>query len=264
MAASLLLPLTESTDVAMVGGKAAALANMLHAGISVPPGFVITTAVTALTPDLEASILDRFDALHASFVAVRSSAVGEDSGDAAWAGQLDTFLNTTRDELIDNIKKCWESAQSERAASYAQQRSLQATKPAVIVQAMVQSEVSGVAFSAHPVTQNREQIVIEAGFGLGEAIVSGQITPDTYITDKTSGDIIEKHVSNQLKQLKQSGWKELGEAGAKQKLSDEEITALALQVRQLEQHFGYPVDVEWARADGAWYILQARPITTLA
>ncbi len=270
MANSRIIPLRDSDDVGLVGGKASALNHLIIAGSTVPPGFVLPTTLSesSLTAEVERQILDHFDALNVPFVAVRSSAVGEDGADAAWAGQLDSFLNTPRDKLISNIKKCWQSANSERAKSYAQQRSLQTTTPAVIVQAMVQSEVSGVAFSVHPVTQNRSQCVIEAGLGLGEAVVSGQITPDTYVIDKTSGQILEKHVSAQTKQLKQapdgsSEWAELGGKGEQQKLADTEIMELAGQVQALETRFGFPVDIEWARAHGTLYTLQSRPITTL-
>jgi pyruvate,water dikinase len=132
---------------------------------------------------------------------------------------------------------------------------------------MINSEVSGIAFSVHPVTQDRNQIIIEAGFGLGEAIVSGQITPDSYVVDKQDWHIIELSVNEQKKALyrKEGGgneWKDLGEKGKQQVLNEKEITELAKLIAKIEKHYGFPVDVEWAKED-KFYIVQSRPITTL-
>ncbi|MEK6879542.1 MAG: PEP/pyruvate-binding domain-containing protein, partial [Nanoarchaeota archaeon] len=136
--------------------------------------------------DIARDIEKNFKKLGAKFVAVRSSATSEDSSTAAWAGQLDSYLNTTEKDLLENVKKCWASLFTPRAIFYRKEKNLHKTKisVAVVVQKMVESESSGIAFSVHPVTQDENQVIIEAGFGLGEAIVSGQITPDSYVVDK--------------------------------------------------------------------------------
>ena len=135
---------------------------------------------------------------------------------------------------------------------------------------MVQSEVSGIAFSVHPVTQDRDQMIIEAGFGLGEAIVSGSITPDSYVVEKSTRKILDKNITTQEKGLFRdegggSSWRELPrEKGEKATLSDEEVLELSELVVKIEKHYGFPVDVEWAREKDKFCIVQSRPITTLA
>lgn len=133
-------------------------------------------------------IKKEFKKLGAKYVAVRSSATDEDSSSAAWAGQLDSFLNTTENTLLQNVQKCWASLFTPRAIFYRFEKGLhnQKISVAVVVQKMVDSEKSGIAFSVHPVTEDRNQLIIEADFGLGEAIVSGQITPDSYVVEKNN------------------------------------------------------------------------------
>ena len=219
---------------------------------------------------IEKSIKEHFKKLNARFVAVRSSATSEDSSTAAWAGQLDSFLNTTEKTLLENVKKCWASLFTPRAIFYRFEKKLHKEKisVAVVVQKMVDSEQSGIAFSVHPVTQDRNQLIIEAGFGLGEAIVSGQITPDSYIVEKKGWLMLEKNISEQQKALVKSSkggneWIELGEKGKKQVLSDKEVIELAKLIVHIEDHYGFPVDVEFAREKGKFFIVQSRPITTL-
>src|SRR6185503_14024670 len=127
--------------------------------------------------DIEKEIFSHFEDLGADFVAVRSSATAEDSSSAAWAGQLESYLNTTDEKLIENVQHCWASLFTPRAIFYRFEKGMQKThiSVAVVVQKMVDSEVSGIAFSVHPVTEDYNQLIIEAGFGLGEAIVSGQV-----------------------------------------------------------------------------------------
>ena len=258
----------EATNISLVGGKAFALSKMIQGGFNVPNGFVLSAnTFNNMTPQLSEAVLAAFDNLGADFVAVRSSAIGEDSQDAAWAGQLDTFLNCTRKNLIENINACWKSAYSERATSYAQQKGIESTKVAVIIQEMIPSEVSGVAFSTHPVTQDSAQVVIEAGLGLGEAIVSGEITPDTYIVNKETGRAIEKHISAQKKKLVrgptgETAWEDID--NNLPKLTDQHITELTMLATKIEVFFQSPVDVEWAIYNNVMYVLQSRPITTLA
>ncbi|MFC1682348.1 PEP/pyruvate-binding domain-containing protein [Nanoarchaeota archaeon] len=151
--------------------------------------------------DIKKRVLEEFDKLDSKFVAVRSSATSEDSASAAWAGQLDTFLNTTRNNLLENVKKCWASLFTPRAIFYRFEQKLEKEKVsvAVVIQKMIDSEESGIAFSVHPVTEDENQIIIEAGFGLGEAIVSGQITPDSYVVTKDNLEIIDININEQKK-----------------------------------------------------------------
>jgi len=220
--------------------------------------------------DIKTEIAKFYKNLDCKFVAVRSSATSEDSASAAWAGQLDSFLNTTEETLLENIKKCWASLFTPRAIFYRFEKKLNKNKisVAVVVQKMVDSEESGIAFSVHPVTQDENQIIIEAGFGLGESIVSGSITPDSYVVDKQGFLILDITVNEQTKALykKTKGgneWKELGEKGKKQVLTGKEIIELSKLIIKIENHYGFPCDIEWAKEKGKFYIVQSRPITTI-
>lgn len=221
--------------------------------------------------DIGEEIKKGFIELDSPFVAVRSSATAEDSSSAAWAGQLDSFLNTTEIDLLTNVQKCWASLFTPRAIFYRFEKGLQKQKisVAVVVQKMVDSEVSGIAFSVHPVTQDYNQIIIEAGFGLGEAIVSGQITPDGYVVTKNDFEIVEKIISEQIRflQKKKKGgndWEMVPYSKRKtQKVSDAGIIELARLVVRIENHCGFPCDIEWAFENEKFLITQSRPITTL-
>jgi pyruvate, water dikinase len=211
-------------------------------------------------------------------VAVRSSATAEDSSVASWAGELESYLNVNEKNLIESVKKCWASLFTPRAIFYRFEKKLSDSKifVAVVVQEMVQSEVSGITFTVHPVTEDREQMVIEAGYGLGEAIVGGMITPDTYIISKVECrisnqgkcKIIDKNISEQGMMIVRSadGTKKMKvpvKIRDKQKLPDAEIDRLAELCLIIEKHYKKPQDIEWAFANGKLYIVQSRPITTL-
>jgi len=226
---------------------------------------------TEISEEISLEILKFFDQLGAEFVAVRSSATAEDSSSAAWAGQLDTYLNTTRENLLKNVRRCWASLFTPRAIFYRFEKELQKQhiSVAVVVQKMVQSEVAGIAFSVHPVTRDRNQMIIEAGYGLGEAVVSGQITPDSYIVDKQDSTIIDINVSEQEKGLFKKGidgneWVNISEdLKERQKLTNEQVLVLAELIIKIEKHYGFPCDIEWALEKEEFYITQSRPITTL-
>ncbi len=221
--------------------------------------------------DLAVEIVKDFKKLKTKYVAVRSSATAEDSTQASWAGELETYLNTTEKNVLARVKDCWSSLFTPRAIFYRHEQKLHRAKVsvAVVVQAMVQSEIAGIAFTVHPVTKDRNQMIIEAGYGLGEAIVSGQITPDSYVVDKKNLSLLDINVAEQLKfmQGKPGGgnvWKPI--SGAKrqsQKLTGREILVLAKICLGIEKHYRFPCDIEWAFARGVFYITQSRPITTL-
>jgi pyruvate, water dikinase len=221
--------------------------------------------------DLATDLLTAFKKLGSPFVAVRSSATAEDSSDASWAGELETYLNTTEKTLLENVKLCWSSLFTPRAIFYRHEKDLVKTKVsvAVVVQAMIDSEISGITFTVHPVTQDKEQMIIEAGYGLGEAIVSGSITPDAYVIDKRDFSIIDINISLQereiVKCLRQGvKWKKIpAKMQEKQKLSGQEIIELAKICANIEKHYKFPCDIEWAYFKSKFYITQSRPITTL-
>lgn len=233
----------------------------------------------AMPAQTEEEILRHFEILGTEFVAVRSSATAEDSSAAAWAGQLDTFLNTTRETLLKNVQRCWASLFTPRAIFYRFEKEMHDShiSVAVVVQKMVQSDVSGIAFSVHPVTQDYNQLIIEAGWGLGEAIVSGQVTPDSYVVKKDDWSLVDVNVSEQERMIvkkdksgsdgtdgKEDNWIEVPfEKRDTQKLSGPHILDLAKLVVHIETHYGFPCDIEWAMEGGVLYITQSRPITTL-
>jgi phosphoenolpyruvate synthase/pyruvate phosphate dikinase len=232
--------------------------------------FLIKNAV--MPADIAEEVQTEFAKLDAPFVAVRSSATAEDSASAAWAGQLDSFLNTTAETLLTNVQNCWASLFTPRAIFYRFEKQLhtQRISVAVVVQKMIASEVSGIAFSVHPVTEDRNQLIIEAGYGLGEAIVSGQVTPDSYVVEKEPRKIIDINVASQTRALyrKEGGgneWQDIAEPKASaQVLSEAQIFELSEIVIGIENHYGFPCDIEWAFENGEFFIVQSRPITTLS
>ena len=227
---------------------------------------------TKMPKELSEQIKNEFKKLKAKFVAVRSSATAEDSSIASWAGELETYLNTTDKSLLQNVKKCWSSLYTPRAIFYRYEKQLtdQKVSVAVVVQKMIESEVSGITFTVHPVTKDKNQMIIEAGLGLGEAIVSGQITPDSYIVDKQDLSILDINISEQKKMLVRKGvngnitWKPvLKNKQESQVLPGKQIIELAKICKNIEKHYKKPQDIEWAFAKGKFYITQSRPITTL-
>jgi len=271
------LPLDEvgSSDVSVAGGKAAQLGELISFGMSVPAGFVLSTAAYDefsggdTTIEFEEEVLSAFDGLGAESVAVRSSATVEDSAEASWAGELETYLNVRRCGLLDAVEKCWSSIEAPRAQAYKKEKNIsKKISVAVVVQEMVDAEVAGVCFTVHPVTKNRNQLIIEACFGLGEAVVAGLITPDNYVVDKNTMKVVETHVNTQNKKIvyADKGTKEVGltwEEGSRRKLPDEKIVEIAGQCKKIEDHYSFPQDVEWAIKDEKIHILQTRPVTTL-
>ncbi len=223
-----------------------------------------------ISDSLKNLILDHFKGEDHFRVAVRSSATAEDGMNHAWAGQLESYLNVTEDTLFEAVKKCWASLFAPRAIHYRIKNGLidEHISVAVVVQEMLQADVAGVAFSVHPVTKNTNEMIIEACYGLGEALVSGSITPDTFILKKDSLEISFRHISTQSRKIvgTESGteWQDIdADQAGKQKITDEQLLALGDAVIGLEQFYGHGVDIEWGIKEGEIYILQARPITTL-
>lgn len=203
------------------------------------------------------------------YVAVRSSATAEDLPDASFAGQQETYLNVKGEEnVVEMVKKCWSSLYTPRAIYYRIQKGFrhEDVSIAVVVQKMVNSEKSGVMFTSHPVT-GEKIAVIEAVFGLGEAIVSGIVTPDTYVYDRTERKLKEVKIGDKKLMIVRQNDKtveiELGNKAKERVLSDEEIERLVEIGEIIEEHYGHPQDVEWAIEKGKIYIVQSRPITTI-
>ncbi|MBI4948085.1 phosphoenolpyruvate synthase [Candidatus Berkelbacteria bacterium] len=229
-----------------------------------------------LPADLVRAIEKAYGEMDEGPVAVRSSATAEDLPDASFAGQQATFLNIEgKEQLIKAIRECWASLFEARAIYYRTVNKFDHMKVgiAVPVQKMVQSEVSGIMFTVDPVTEDTTKITIDAGLGLGEAIVSGSVTPDHYVVDKADFKIVSKEIGAQEWQIIRDTSPGAGgenvhrnltpEQMKNPKLTDEQIVALAKIGKQVEDHYGKPQDTEWAYEGGSFYMVQARPVTTL-
>jgi rifampicin phosphotransferase len=206
-------------------------------------------------------------------VAVRSSATAEDMPDASFAGQQDTYLNVSGTmALLANVKRCWASLWTARAVTYRQKQGYDHDQVAlaVVVQAMVGADVAGVLFTADPLTGDRDTMVINASWGLGEAIVSGTVNPDTWSVAKMDLAVRSREIGSkdvQVVHASDGGTEEIpvpAEKRGEPSLSDGELLELAAIGKSIEEHYRAPMDVEWALSDGRFYVLQARPITTLS
>lgn len=205
-------------------------------------------------------------------MSVRSSATCEDGSATAWAGQLETYLDVSPEEIEAQVRACWHSIFRAPALAYGAAHGYGAGEfgVAVVVQEMVSSEVSGIGFSVHPVTQEPDLRLIEACFGLGEAIVSGKIMPDQYVVKRGAREIVENTRGRQREGLflehgqPKPRWQDLGERGAEPKLNEAQVLEYAGILDRIEAHYGFPVDTEWALTGEGFHLLQSRPITTLA
>lgn len=204
-------------------------------------------------------------------VAVRSSATAEDLPDASFAGQQESYLNITGDaNVLVKVRQCWTSLFGARSIFYRVEKKFDHFKVgiAVPVQQMIQSEVSGVMFTVDPISNDRDKIVIEAVWGLGDYIVQGVVSPDHYLVSRSSGEIITKNISKQdVMEIRSThGVKEVkisSKNKEKQKVSDQLITEIAQLGKKIHNHYFFPQDIEWAYAKKKIYITQSRPITTL-
>lgn len=285
-------------DISAAGGKGANLGELFNAGFPVPNGFCITSrafddymkrngfdtpssknnltseniAKGQLWKELEDEIAEYYHALAPDLkVAVRSSATAEDLPEASFAGQQETYLNIQGlDQLYLSVKKCFASLFSSRAAAYRKQTNFDTIKISlsVVVQCMVNSEISGVLFTVDPVSKNKSRMMLNASWGLGESIVSGKVTPDIYIYDRDHRQIIEKRLGDKKILICYSADGTEEKETSSQLRSEFSLTEKqAIEIfelgRKTEQHFQCPQDLEWAISQNRLYLLQARPITTL-
>src|SRR4051794_15673359 len=244
----LLLALEDCTDVWQVGGKALSLGTMLRAGFPVPGGFAVTTSAFAAGRVPEAEIRAAYAALGGDVpVAVRSSATSEDAADASCAGQYDTYLWVTgADDVLRHVERCWGSMNTSRALAYRRDRQIAEPRMAVVVQRMVPARAAGVAMTLNPSNGDRSKIAVEAAPGVGEAVVSGEVTPDHYLLDKVMLDVVATRPATDC-------------------LSAVEVKQIARMAKLVERHYGRPQDIEWAiDATGAAFLLKARPETVWA
>lgn len=222
--------------------------------------------------DMKKEIAASYKKLNAKFVAVRSSATAEDLPTASFAGQQDTYLNISGEkEVINAVKSCWASLFTSRAIYYRETNKFNHNdvKISVVVQEMVQSEKAGVMFTVNPVNNNRSEMIIEGSYGLGESVVSGKVTPDTYTIKKTPFSILSINIGSKSTAIIQGkDGKNIEIETSRQQqdvqlLNEKELKELASLGMKIEQHYNIPQDIEWGISKKKVYILQSRPITTL-
>jgi len=305
------------SDLALVGGKASKLGELVREGLPVPPGFVLTTEAyeafvdqtrlkTEIPAALESIQTDQPDTIEAAsrrirqafetvpfppalqkelevayeafvkqfavrFCAVRSSATAEDLEGASFAGLQDTYLNVTgTDQVVAAVRKCWGSLFTPRVLIYRHRKGFdqRVVRLAVLIQKMVDASVSGILFTRDPNT-GENHMIVEAGWGLGEAIVGGEVTPDHYVIDGATLKVIHKQLSEQrIRLIRAEGGgnrrEDVPAAERKaQKLPDHRLHQLVSLARLIESHYRRPMDVEWCGDADALYIVQARPVTTI-
>lgn len=267
-------------DLPLVGGKGLNLGKLTNAGFSVPNGFCITTEAyhlsvehlseqneshikeITLKPELIEAILEARQELQTDTVAVRSSATAEDLDEASFAGQQDTFLNVNSDEIIDAVKKCWASLWTIRAMAYRKKQGISniGLAMAVVVQEMCKTDVSGVLFTVSPFST--ETCIIESNWGLGESVVSGSITPDSFELSRETGDVVNETIATKQEMITDSGITKTSEEQQNApSLTNEQIQKLCRLGLEVETLYKQPMDIEWGLTDEDFFLLQARPIT---
>ena len=270
----------DDEDLPRVGGKGLNLGKLTRAGFSVPKGFCVTTDAyrfsveglseqnessvkdIGLSPELVAEIHTAREKLQTATVAVRSSATAEDLAEASFAGQQDTFLNVTSDELLDALKACWASLWSERAIAYRQTQKIpdEGLAMAIVIQEMCDADVSGVLFTVAPFNENAS--IIESNWGLGESVVSGAITPDSFHVSRETGEILERNIATKCEMVTATGVSVVPSAQQDvPSLTDVQLKELTQLGMQVESHYEQPMDIEWALANGQFVLLQSRYIT---
>jgi phosphoenolpyruvate synthase/pyruvate phosphate dikinase len=289
----------DRADESSFGGKSASLGELLTGKIPVPPGFAISAeayraalrqaGIEDPTPEaIEAAqvpaavrdeIAERYDELAKAHgkaeppVAVRSSAIGEDTAEATFAGLQETKLWVRgADGVCDAVRSCWASLYSAPAVSYRERLGAKDPAMGVAVQVMVDAAVSGVMFTCNPVSGDPSMVAINASWGLGHAVVAGEVTPDDLLVSKVTGELVRERLGDKAVEYvpHPAGRGTLraeitGERRAARCLDDEHLSALVDVAREVQRHFGSHQDIEWAIAhDGTLFIVQSRPVTGLA
>ena len=265
-------------DIELAGGKGANLGELMGGGFPVPHGFVVTTEAhracvpappsleqaaaaefralveaTPIPPGLERAIREAYVRLASPAVAVRSSATAEDLPAASFAGQQDTHLDVSgEDALLTAVRRCWASLWTDRAIGYRAGRGIDSSSVAlaVVVQAMAPHDVAGVVFTVNPLTGRRDELLVNASRGSGEAVVGGEVVPDVWLARRPDGAV--------------TGFTPGRRGSRRGSLASDEVRELAQLALRVEEHFGgVPQDIEWSRGEGRFHLLQSRPITTL-
>src|SRR4249919_1205402 len=263
------------------GGKSANLGELLAGEIPVPPGFAIAASAnrefgSVVPADLREELTSRYAELGEPAVAVRSSALGEDSQEASYAGAAETYLWVRGvDELCEAVLKCWASLNTERAVAYRAHLGATDAAMGVTVQKMVDAEVSGVMFTCNPVSGDPSMVAINASWGLGIAVVGGETTPDDFLVSKVTGEVVRQTVN--AKEIEYvpdpagRGTVRVAVPADRREepcLDEAALAALVEVAKRIERHFGSHQDIEWAIARGralpeSLLVLQSRPVTTL-
>jgi pyruvate,water dikinase len=263
-----------SADGDAVGGKGLSLGLMAGAGLPVPPGFCVTSAAyrrlkgqtLRADPDLSRQVATTYQALGGGPVAVRSSATAEDGAVTSFAGQQETILGVSgNDAVLEAITRCWASLDSERAVAYRQRQGVDDANlaMAVVVQRLINAEIAGVLFTRDPLDSSGRRMLVEASWGLGASVVSGRVTPDRYHLDRETGAVLERHVNTKPTLLTATGPQAVPiERQNVPCLDETQLARLAALGQRVEAFYGDARDVEWAWAEGRFWLLQARPITT--
>lgn len=259
---------------AEVGGKGLSLGLTAAAGLPVPPGFCVTATAyrrhsqTLRVDDpLRTAIDHAYRQLGGGLVAVRSSATAEDGAATSFAGQQETILGVSGlDEVIRAVERCWASLHTDRARAYRLKQGIAdaGLSMSVVVQRLVNADVAGVMFTRDPLDASGQLARIEASWGLGEAVVSGRVTPDRYQIERNTGKVRDQQVGRKTIQIGANG--EVPVAPDQQNvlcLSEANLKSLAELGQRVEEFYRDPRDIEWAIANGVVYLLQARPITTV-
>lgn len=273
----------DDADLPRVGGKGLNLGKLTRVGFRVPNGFCVTTDAYRLSvqglseqnagrikdielmPTLIAEIRRAREKLRTTTFAVRSSATAEDLAEASFAGQQDTFLNVPPDELLDALKACWASLWSERAIAYRQTQKIadEGLAMAVVIQEMCEADVSGVLFTVAPFNENAA--IIESNWGLGESVVSGAITPDSFQVSRETDEILARNVATKCEMVTAVGVSEVPSTQQDvPSLTDAQLKELTRLGMRVETHYGQPMDIEWALTGEEFVLLQSRYITTSA
>ena len=285
-------------DVPRVGGKCASLGELTAAGFPVPPGFAVTTSAfeevvgpldrgdveglrehvrgVRLPDEIDEAIRNAYATLAKRVgasdppVAVRSSAVAEDSAEGSFAGLQDTYLWLNgADAVLDGVRRCWASYFNAEALAYREQTGSSAEGMAVAVQSMVDAATAGVMFTLNPVSGDESTVAIDAAWGLGEGVVSGQVTPDSYLFSKVTRELVKSQIGDKAMEClhdPEAGGTRMVEVDDERRarpcLAEEQVAKLAGLAEKAHKHYGGHQDLEWAiDRDGELFLLQSRPET---